>query len=139
MRRVNVTIDPMTGVVLQRINFNQRPWLDRVVGMGVAAHEGHLFGWLNQAVNLFTALGLIALCLSAVILWWRRRPEGVLGAPLSLNKPRYTIGLIAIVIALGLYLPFFGLSCVAVILLERLLLRRIPSAQRWLGLAFAKT
>lgn len=133
--RVNMALDPMTGAILQRVNFNQRQWVDRAVGIGVAAHEGHLYGWLNQAVNLFTAMGLIVLCISAVTLWWRRRPEGVLGAPMPLDRPRFTIGLAAIVFALAIYLPFFGLSCIATVLVERLLLRRIPGVQNWLGLA----
>ena len=42
--RDNLTLDPSTGAVLQRVNLSQRPWIDRAVGMGVAAHEGHLFG-----------------------------------------------------------------------------------------------
>jgi uncharacterized iron-regulated membrane protein len=51
------------------VNFDQHPWVDRFVGTGVAAHEGHLFGWLNQLVSLFTAMGLILICISAIILW----------------------------------------------------------------------
>jgi uncharacterized iron-regulated membrane protein len=138
MLRVNLLLDQATGAVLQRVNFNQRAWVDRAIGMGVAAHEGHLFGWLNQLVNLFTALGLIVLCVSAVMLWWRRRPEGVLGAPMSIARPSFTFGLITLMIALGIYLPFFGLTCIGVIAAEKFLLRRIPGVQRWLGLASAR-
>jgi uncharacterized iron-regulated membrane protein len=39
----------------------------------------------------------------------------------------------AAVVALGLLMPFFGISLVVVLLLERWLLRRLPAA-RWLGL-----
>ncbi len=135
--RDQVTLDPATGAVLTRLNFDQRPWIDRAVGMGVAAHEGHLFGWLNQLVNLCTALGLIVLCISAIVLWWRRRPEGVLGAPQALSRPQVTFALVALVVALAVYLPLFGLSLLLVISTERLVLRRIPSASRWLGLSAA--
>jgi uncharacterized iron-regulated membrane protein len=138
-QRSTVMLDAATGTIMQRVDFNQRPWMDRVVGIGVAAHEGHLFGWINQALNLFTALGLITLCVSAVVLWWRRRPEGVLGAPPISGRPRFTFGLAAIIFALGVYLPFFGLSCIAVLLVERFLLRRIPNLQRWLGLVLVET
>ncbi len=132
--RDDLTLDAATGTVLQRVSFSQRPWIDRAVGMGVAAHEGHLFGWINQLVNLFTAMGLITLCTSAVLLWWRRRPEGVLGAPLSIRKPRFTFALAAIVIVLGVYLPLFGLSLFLVAMTEYFVLRRIPPVQHWLGL-----
>jgi uncharacterized iron-regulated membrane protein len=132
--REDLTLDPVTGAVLQRVNFSQRPWIDRVVGTGVAAHEGHLFGWLNQLVSLFTATGLVLISISAIILWWRRRPEGILGAPLPLGKPRFTFGFAALIIALGTYLPLFGLSILFVTIIERFILRRMPLAQRWLGL-----
>jgi uncharacterized iron-regulated membrane protein len=133
--RDQVALDPATGTVLARLNFSQRPLIDRVVGIGVAAHEGHLYGWLNQLVNLCTAIGLIVLSVSALVLWWRRRPEGVLGAPTPLTKPRFTFGLVALILALGVYLPLFGLSLCLVLLTERFALRRLPGARHWLGLS----
>jgi len=135
--RDQVTIDPATGVILSRLNFGQRPLIDRMVGIGVAVHEGHLYGWLNQLVNLCTALGLILLCISAVVMWWRRRPYGALGAPIPLGKPRWTVALVAITIALAIYLPTVAISLTGVILLERFVLSRIPSVSRWLGLSAA--
>lgn len=34
----------------------------------------------------------------------------------------------------GIYLPLFGASLLAVLILERALLRRIPGIREWLGL-----
>jgi uncharacterized iron-regulated membrane protein len=133
--RDQVTLDPATGAILTRLNFSQRPLIDRLVGIGVAAHEGHLYGWMNQVVNLCTALGLITLCISAVMLWWRRRPEGTLGAPAKSVSPRFTIGFAVLVFALAVYLPLFGLTLLIVVLAERFILRRLPVARHWLGLA----
>jgi len=47
---------------------------------------------------------------------------------------RRSIGLIAAIVALAIYLPLFGLSLAAVLLLEWLVLRRIPALRNWLGL-----
>ena len=55
--------------------------LDRMIGVGIAAHEGQLFGIANQLLGLVTALGLIAICVSAVVMWWRRRLGGAFGVP----------------------------------------------------------
>ena len=55
--------------------------IDQIVGVGIAAHEGQLFAPLNQVLGVLTALGLITLCVSAFVMWRRRAPEGVLGAP----------------------------------------------------------
>ena len=59
-----------TGAIVSRQNFNQRLLLDRMVGVGVAAHEGQLFGLANQLLSLATAMGLVTLCVSAIVLWW---------------------------------------------------------------------
>ena len=133
--RDQVTLDSSTGAVLTQLNFSQRPLIDRLVGIGVAAHEGQLYGWMNKVVNLSTAMGLALLCISALVLWWRRRPEGVLGAPIPLSKPRFTFAFAALVLALAIYLPLFGLSLVLVKITERSVLERIPATRRWLGLA----
>lgn len=132
--RADLTLDGETGAILQRRNFSERPLLDRVVGTGVAAHEGQLFGWFNQLLGVLTALGLLLLCVSSLILWWRRRAHGLLGAPAALAQMRIGRGVVVATVLLAFYLPLFGASLLAVALLERWVLRRIPAAARWLGL-----
>jgi uncharacterized iron-regulated membrane protein len=132
--RVDLVLDPKSGAILKRTDFSSKPWLDRIIGTGIAAHEGALFGFANQMVSLFTATGLVALSLSGFIMWRRRKPEGALGAPTVIRRVRFSAGLIALMVAFGLYFPFLGGSMVLVGLTERLVLRRIPATQRWLGL-----
>jgi len=79
---------------------------------------------------------VITLSVSSVVLWWRRRPENVLGAPPALaTKNSHSIGFRFIVLALAIYLPVLGISLIAVRLTEFLVLRRIPYVRSWLGLA----
>jgi uncharacterized iron-regulated membrane protein len=132
--RTVVTMDPATASIVSREDFNQKHIIDRIMGVGIAAHEGQLFGLMNQLISLATAMGLVLLSVSAVVLWWRRRSVGVLGAPLPTQRPRWTFALIAVIVALALYLPAMAVSLATVILMERLLLSRIPSVSRWLGL-----
>ncbi|MEP7041596.1 MAG: PepSY domain-containing protein [Dokdonella sp.] len=132
--RTNLSLDATTATVTRRVDFDQRPLLDRAIGIGVAAHEGQLFGWLNQALGLFAALGLILVSLSALVMWWRRRRPGELGAPRALPRARYAAALLALVIVIAVLLPLFGLSLLCVFVLERVLLRRIAGARRFLGL-----
>jgi uncharacterized iron-regulated membrane protein len=133
--RTTVMMDSHTARVLSREDFSERHWIDRIVGIGVAAHEGQLFGLANQLLGLATAIGLVLLSVSALILWWRRRNTGVLGAPLPLERPRWPLGIAAVIVALALYLPAMAASLLVVILLEKFLLSRIPSISRWLGLS----
>lgn len=130
-----IQADAKTGAVISRENFNQRSLFDRMVGVGVAAHEGQLFGLFNQLLGLATAMGLVTLCVSAVVLWWRRRNVGVLGAPTPQTTPGYPVAVVAVIVALAIYLPEMAASLIIVLLLEKFLLSRIPSISRWLGLA----
>jgi uncharacterized iron-regulated membrane protein len=133
-RRVTLNVDGTSGEIVSREDFADRHWIDRLVGVGIAAHEGQLFGWPNQLLGLLTASGLLLVSLSGAWMWWRRRESGVLGAPKVLLSPRLSLGLVGLVAILGVYLPLFGTSLLVVLLAERLVLRRIPRARRWLGL-----
>jgi uncharacterized iron-regulated membrane protein len=124
-----------TAEILRREDFAQRHLIDRIVGFGIAAHEGQLFGLTNQLLGLATAIGLVTLSLSATILWWRRRAVGVLGAPLPTGRPRWSFIIIAVISGLALYLPAMTASLGVVLLLEKLIFVRIPPISRWLGLS----
>jgi uncharacterized iron-regulated membrane protein len=133
--RQTVHLHPQTAEITRRETFDKKHWIDRVVGTCIAAHEGQLFGVANQLMGLAAAIGLIAVCLSAVLLWWRRREPGTLGAPLPLVSVRGTAGLLGVLALLTVLLPLFGASLLVVLLVERLMLRRLPWVSRWLGLA----
>ncbi|RYD90643.1 MAG: PepSY domain-containing protein, partial [Sphingomonadales bacterium] len=132
--RSELGLDGASGQILTRKDFAERRLVDRIVGYGIAVHEGQLFGLANQLLNLAIAIGLVLLSVSSVVLWWRRKPDEVLGAPPALGGPPVAIGFVALLICLGLLLPLFGATMVAVLLIERLVLRRMPGARRWLGL-----
>ena len=132
--RVTCKVDATTGQVVEREDFADKSLVDRAVAIGIAAHEGQLFGWLNQLIGLLTALGLIVLSTSGYVMWWRRRSVATLGAPAALQEPRFRWPLALAVILLAIYLPLFGASLVIVLLAERFVLRHMPSVSHWLGL-----
>ena len=133
--RENLILDANTGGIISRKKFADKPLLDRIIGYGIAIHEGQLFGWFNQLLGLLTALGLSLLSVSAIVLWWRRRAIGTLGAPPANRKSvNYAYGLIGLIVVLGVLLPFLGISLVAVLLVERWVLRYISAPKNFLGL-----
>jgi uncharacterized iron-regulated membrane protein len=138
-QRATLTLDAKSGAVIRRDDFGSRNWVDQAVGVGVAAHEGQLFGWPNQLLSLFTALGLATASISAVVLWWTTRAAGVLGVPRPGVSPRFSKGLLFIIVALGALLPLLGVSLLVVLTTETLVLRRIPVARDWLGLRTVRT
>jgi len=76
--------------------------------------------------------------ISGVVLWWRRRIPNSLGAPARKNhvgEPKSMSYVpISTIVLLGLLLPFLGLSVIAILLVERYVLRYIPAASSFLGL-----
>jgi uncharacterized iron-regulated membrane protein len=133
-QRVTLRYD-MRGVLQSREDFATRHPIDKLIAYGVAWHEGQWLGWVNQAVGLMTALMLIALVISGTVLWWRRRQPGTLGAPPISAQPgrlRHWGGR-ALLAFLILWLPLFTASLLIVLLLDRLVLPRLPRAARWLG------
>jgi uncharacterized iron-regulated membrane protein len=127
-----VTYDPMTGAETSRSDFSDKHVIDRVINYGIAWHEGQLFGPINQAVGVLTALALISLAVSGSIMWWRRRPQGTLGAPPMPTDSRMK-GLIILLCGLAALLPMLLLSLVVVGLLDWLIIRRSKPLARWLG------
>jgi uncharacterized iron-regulated membrane protein len=133
--RVNLDLDGGSGQIVRREDFADRMLIDRVIGYGIAAHEGHLFGWVNQLLGVLTALGLITLAVSGVIMWWKRRPADRLGAPPILRGRALPAGFYGLLLILAVFLPLLTASLIIIALTERFLLARLPTTRRWLGLA----
>jgi len=132
--RADAWLDGQSGEVVKVQTFAERPWIDRVIGIGVAAHEGQLFGWLNQLLGALTALGLVFLSISGIVLWRKRKPSSGLGAPAALPDGSSKSVFFTIIIILAVLLPMLAISLLLLWLLETLLLRHLPGARLWLGL-----
>lgn len=139
--RVTVDLDPQNGAILSRTNFEDKPMLDQIVGYGVAVHEGQLFGWFNQLLGLFTALGLVVVVVSGVVMWLRRRQVTTLGAPIAQTRQntRMPIATVVATVLLAMLLPFLGLSLIGVLMIERLVLVHLPKVAHFLGLSARTT
>ena len=133
--QTDTELDAYTGAVLSHSDFSQKHIIDRVVGVGIAAHEGQLFGWLNQLLGLLTALGLVAMSIAGFIMWRLRAPAKQLGAPPKHPHATLGTGFMIIIISAAILLPALGLSLIALALLDFLVLTRLPKIKNWLGLS----
>ncbi len=121
------------GNIEKQSGFAEKKLLDRAIGVGIAAHEGYLFGWFNLLLGVLTCAGLILISVSGFILWRKRKPDSVLGAPPA-RPARTGVAIITITLTLAVLLPVMGISLVALLLLEFLALRRVNGLSQWLGL-----
>ena len=129
---IRFTLDGQQQLSHER--FQDQHALDRLVGYGIAWHEGQLFGWVNQLIGVLTALGLLTLAVSGFVMWRRRKPAAQLGAPAAAAVPANMRGVAVILLGFALFLPLLALSLLLVWLLERCVLRRLPGLSAWLGL-----
>jgi uncharacterized iron-regulated membrane protein len=129
----SVSYDPETGIEVGRSGFADKHVIDRVVGVGIAWHEGALFGIVSQLIGALTALAMILLAVSGFLMWRRRRPDGALGAPAPPPAPAKFRGVAAITLLLAALLPLLAASLILLWIVDRLLLPRLPRAARWLG------
>ncbi len=119
--------DVRTG---QGREFADRPLIDRVVSIGVAAHEGQFFGWFNQLLGLLTAIGYLTLVVTSIPDVVAAPAAGALGAPPVLAQaPRLAPFVIGLVVVLGVLLPTLGMSLIVVLVAE-FAVRRIRSWRR---------
>lgn len=126
-------IDQYSGKVLADLRFADYGTMAKAIEIGIALHEGRFFGWPNQLLAALTCLGLVGISLTGLIMWWKRKPAGKLGAPALPKNYKLMKGVAAIIIAFGLFFPLVGISLVAVLLVDLLVIRRIPAAKRFLG------
>jgi len=118
-RYETVHYDKWTGDEVMRIRFRDQNVADRVMAVGVAFHEGALFGWMNQVLGVIAALGVVALSVTGGVMWWRRRPKGRVGVPPMPKDRTLAAGVIGLVIALGLFLPIAGLTLLIALILDK--------------------
>jgi uncharacterized iron-regulated membrane protein len=134
-RAITLTYHAVTGAELSREAFSDKHPIDRVIGYGLAWHEGALFGVANQVVGLLTALALVTLGVTGFLMWRRRRPQGVLGAPPLPAARRTPVFVATVILLLALLLPLLAASLVALWLIDALLPRVSPKAAAWLGIS----
>lgn len=129
-QEMTMHIDQYSGKVLADVGWQNYGLVPKVVAMGIAIHMGKYFGLGNQLLMLLACLVVIILCVSGAAMWWQRRPAGRIGAPtLPVQVPQWRVPM-AIVAVLGIVFPLVGLSLVTVLLLDYLVLSRVPVLKR---------
>ncbi|MEV0384777.1 PepSY-associated TM helix domain-containing protein [Nonomuraea sp. NPDC050643] len=119
-----VTVDATTGQVAAELRFADYPMAAKLTRWGIDAHMGLLFGLANQIVLMAVAAGLITLIVLGYRMWWRRRPTGgpARGGWRQVNRVSLAVLALAAV-GVGVFLPLLGISLVAFLLVDVLVMR----------------
>lgn len=108
------------GEVLADVTADQFGIGARAFEWGIAVHEGRQYGQINRWIMLFACVAVWVLGVSALMMWWKRRPKGGLGAPQAPPGPRVRAAVLGIVLPFCVVYPLTGLSLVAALALDRL-------------------
>lgn len=129
-----VHVDRFGGQVVSTYGFADYPLLAKVVAQGIGIHEGRSLGLVSFWASALMCLVVIASCVTGPLMWWRRRRRGAgLAAPRGRMPVAGSRWLLLGLVVLGVLLPFFGLTLLVVLVLDQLVVRRVPGLARWLG------
>ncbi len=117
-------LDGRDGHVLDDIGYRRFGPAAKAIEWSISVHQGQEFGLVNKLVMLAGCVAIWLLGVSALVMWWKRRPKGRLAAPPRPTRPGAYAGLLAIVLPLALLYPLVGASLITVLLLD-LIYRRL--------------
>lgn len=129
---VTMHLDQYSGAVLADYRFDHYGIGGKIVAMGITLHTGTQFGFINQLISLFICIGIILVVVSGFYLWLKRKPKKEMGAPKapSILKIRFFL---LLMIILGILFPLVGASLIVILLLDWLVIKRIPALTKFLG------
>ncbi|MFI2213659.1 PepSY-associated TM helix domain-containing protein [Streptomyces sp. NPDC020141] len=115
----SVAVDPASGVVIDRLQFDDYPLLAKLTRYGIDAHMGVFLGLANQLALAALALSLILLIVWGYRMWWLRRPTKARtfagGRPIPRGAWRRIpatalLPLTAATVFIGWFIPLLGVS-----------------------------
>ncbi|PVB62646.1 PepSY domain-containing protein [Labrenzia sp. 011] len=113
-----IHLDQYTGEVLYDAGLNDLGPLGWAAEWGISIHMGQAWGLANQIVLLLACAAMVGLCVSAAVMWWKRRPAGGIGAPQLPSDWRIPRALLVMAIAAGIFFPLVGLSMLVLAVIE---------------------
>ncbi len=129
-----VHVDRYTGNILADVRFADYSLAGKAMAVGTALHMGTLGLW-SVLANSLICLSVLFLCVSSLVMWWKRRPSGSLrlaAPPLPRDMPLWQ-GAALVGLAVSLAFPMAGITLLVVMTLDHLIISRIPALKRALS------
>ncbi len=105
-----VHLDQYTGQPLLDMSYADYGPLGRWLEWGINIHLGQEWGVANQLLLVAVCAGIVLLCGSGAVMWFKRRPVGGVGVP-PLPAQRRALAGVAVVLAVGgVVFPLVGFS-----------------------------
>jgi uncharacterized iron-regulated membrane protein len=119
-------IDGVTGETIADIGYGDFGPAAKAIEWGIAVHQGGQYGRANQLLMAAGCVAVWMLGVSALVMWWKRRPRGGLSAPARPTERGAYAALLAVVLPLAVIYPLVGASLILVLGLDLLIGRFAP-------------
>ncbi|MEC7795050.1 MAG: PepSY domain-containing protein [Pseudomonadota bacterium] len=113
-----IHLDQYTGEVLYDATLADLGALGWAAEWGVSIHMGQAFGLANQLILLLSCVAMVVMCVAGGVMWWKRRPSGVLGVPQIPADWRIPRTLLVMAIVAGVFFPLVGLTLIVLAVIE---------------------
>lgn len=122
-----VHIDQYSGNILADVRYEDYSLAGKAMAVGIALHMGTMGLW-SVLANTLVCLAVMFLCVSSVVLWWKRRPSNArrLAAPPMPKELPLWQGAVLVGLAVSMAFPMAGLALLTVLAVDLLLLSRLP-------------
>ena len=126
-----VHIDQYTGKILADVRYDDYSLMGKSMALGIPFHMG-LMGVWNFVLNLAFCLAVIFVCISGAMMWVKRRPNNAarLAAPPMPDEMPLWKGAVLIGLFTAMAFPLVGLTLLALVAIDLLLISRIPAIRR---------
>ncbi len=126
-----VHVDQFTGNILADVRYADYSVMGKAMALGIPLHMG-LMGLGNFILNTVFCLSVIFVCVSGVVMWLKRRPSqaGRLAAPPLPAELPFWKGAVMIGLFTSMAFPLVGLTLLAVLAFDLLVLSNIPAMKR---------
>lgn len=121
-----VHLDRYSGSVIADVGFMDYNWFAKSMAFGIALHMGQFGMWNLVACTAF-CMAIILLCLSGIVMWWKRRPSKAKGfsappKPQNLKRWQHAVWLL---LPISLLFPMGALGIILVTFIDSLLVRSL--------------
>ncbi len=107
-----VYIDASTAETLDVIDYATLSPGATAALMFYSIHTGSVFGLPTKILAVLACLVIVAMSVTGVWMWWRRRPAGRFGAPRKTKSEIVPPAAVIAIIVLAVFFPLVGLSLV---------------------------
>jgi uncharacterized iron-regulated membrane protein len=125
-----IHIDQYSGKPLVDLSYSQYPIFGKTIEWGISVHQGQEYGRFNQFLMLATCVTIILSCVTGIVMWWKRRPNGRVGVPPMPPRRSVYVGLWIIAAIFALAFPLTGLAILTMVAFDQVVIRFVPPLKR---------